>query len=138
MAGAVQRIVAQSTLQDKKAIAAKAKKLAIPTSERMRRGAVADASSQSDCELVALASVIKSKERLIRQAEAMKGQQSKIDDPAGGVNRLEAQREPLSAAAFVSKRKGNRRIVPWSGGFAVQRSPSSTLGPEHNPLKIKQ
>ncbi len=41
MAAAVQRIVVQATTQDKKAIAAKAKKLDIPISELMRRGAFA-------------------------------------------------------------------------------------------------
>jgi len=55
MATAVQRIVVQTTAQDKKAIAAKAKRLAIPISELMRRGAFAYESSDSDDELAALA-----------------------------------------------------------------------------------
>jgi hypothetical protein len=55
MAAAVQRIVVQATTQDKKAIAAKAKKLDIPISELMRRGAFAYQSSATDDEMGALA-----------------------------------------------------------------------------------
>jgi hypothetical protein len=55
MAGAVERIVVQATAQDKKAIAAKAKKLDIPISELMRRGAFAYRSGESDAELGNLA-----------------------------------------------------------------------------------
>lgn len=55
MAGAVERIVVQATPQDKKAIAAKAKKLDLPVSELMRRGAFAYESDESDAELGALA-----------------------------------------------------------------------------------
>ena len=59
MATAVERIVVQATAQDKKAIAAKAKKLDIPISELMRRGAFSYESSQSDAELAALADAAK-------------------------------------------------------------------------------
>jgi hypothetical protein len=59
MAAAVQRIVVQATIQDKKAIAAKAKKLDIPVSELMRRGAFAYQSSDTDDELSALADAAK-------------------------------------------------------------------------------
>jgi len=59
MATAVQRIVVQATPQDKKAIAAKARKLDIPISELMRRGAFAYESSDSDAELGALADAAK-------------------------------------------------------------------------------
>jgi hypothetical protein len=60
MATAVQRIVVQATTQDKKAIAAKAKRLDIPISELMRRGAFAYESSETDEELGALADAAKS------------------------------------------------------------------------------
>lgn len=60
MAAAVERIVVQTTAQDKKAIAAKAKKLALPISELMRRGAFAYQSSDTDAELGALADAAKS------------------------------------------------------------------------------
>ena len=59
MAGAVERIVVQATAQDKKAIAAKAKRLELPVSELMRRGAFAYQSSDSDEELAALADAAK-------------------------------------------------------------------------------
>jgi hypothetical protein len=55
MAMAIQRIVVQATTQDKKAIAAKAKKLDLPISELMRRGAFAYESADSDAELGVLA-----------------------------------------------------------------------------------
>jgi hypothetical protein len=59
MAAAVQRIVVQTTTQDKRAIAAKAKKLDMPISELMRRGAFAYQSSANDDETGALADAAK-------------------------------------------------------------------------------
>ena len=59
MASAVQRIVVQVTPHEKKAIAAKAKKLDIPMSDLLRRGALAYASSEADAELGALADAAK-------------------------------------------------------------------------------
>jgi hypothetical protein len=55
MAGAVERIVVQATAQEKKAITAKAKRLGLPISELMRRGATAYQSAELDEELGALA-----------------------------------------------------------------------------------
>jgi hypothetical protein len=52
---AAERIVVQATAQEKKAIVAKAKKLGLPISELMRRGAVAYASEGADEELGLLA-----------------------------------------------------------------------------------
>lgn len=59
MAAAVERIVVQATAQDKKAIAAKARKLDLPISELMRRGAFAYKSMEADKELAALADAAK-------------------------------------------------------------------------------
>ena len=59
MAAAVERIVVQVTPQDKKAITAKAKKLDLPVSELMRRGAFAYESGESNDELGALADAAK-------------------------------------------------------------------------------
>ena len=59
MAAAVERIVVQATPQDKKAIAAKAKRLDLPISELMRRGAFAYETSEADGELSALADAAK-------------------------------------------------------------------------------
>jgi hypothetical protein len=59
MPGAVERIVVQATSQEKRAIAAKAKKLGLPISELMRRGASAYSTTQSDEELGLLADAAK-------------------------------------------------------------------------------
>lgn len=48
---ATERIVVQATPDEKKAIAAKAKKLGLPISELMRRGAKAYQPAESDTEL---------------------------------------------------------------------------------------
>ena len=56
---AVERIVVQATVQEKKAIAAKAKRLGLPISELMRRGASAYQSSEADEELATLADAAK-------------------------------------------------------------------------------
>ena len=54
----------------------------------------------------ALSSVIKLEDKVNRQAEAMKGQQAKIEDLTGRVIRLEAQLELLVGAAMVKKLRG--------------------------------
>lgn len=59
MAAAIERIVVQATPQEKKAIAAKAKKLGLPISELMRRGATAYEPAAADEELGALADAAK-------------------------------------------------------------------------------
>lgn len=55
METAAERIVVQATPQEKKAIVAKAKRLGLPISELMRRGAVAYESAAADEELGQLA-----------------------------------------------------------------------------------
>lgn len=55
MAAAVERIVVQATAKEKKAIAAKAKRLGLPISELMRRGAAAYETPRADEELAVLA-----------------------------------------------------------------------------------
>ena len=59
MGAAVERIVVQATAEDKKAIAAKARKLDLPISELMRRGAFAYELNDTDAELNALADAAK-------------------------------------------------------------------------------
>lgn len=59
MSLAVERIVVQTSSSDKKAIVAKAKKLAIPISELMRRGAFAYSADTADADLEALADAAK-------------------------------------------------------------------------------
>ena len=55
----------------------------------------------------ALTSMIKLEDKVNRQAEAMKGQQARIEDLTGRVIRLEAQLELLTGAALVKKLKGS-------------------------------
>ena len=55
MAAAVERIVVQTTSREKKAITVKAKKLGLPISELMRRGATAYRPAEADEELGTLA-----------------------------------------------------------------------------------
>ena len=59
MLAAVERIVVQATALDKKAIATKAKKLGLPVSELMRRGAFAYQHSTADAELATVADAAK-------------------------------------------------------------------------------
>ena len=54
-ATAIERIVVQATPQEKKIISAKAKKLGLPVSELMRRGATAYHPEENDEELGAIA-----------------------------------------------------------------------------------
>lgn len=55
----------------------------------------------------ALTSMIKLEDRVTRQAEALKAQQTRIEDLTSRVIRLEAQLELLAGAALVRKLKGN-------------------------------
>ncbi len=55
MAAAVERIVVQATAAEKRAITAKARRLGLPVSELMRRGATAYRPEDEDAELEQLA-----------------------------------------------------------------------------------
>ena len=55
----------------------------------------------------ALTSMIKLEDKVGRQAEALKAQQSKIEDLTARVIRLEAQLELLTGAAMIKKLKGD-------------------------------
>lgn len=59
MTFAVERIVVQTTAEDKQGIAVKAKKLSLSVSELMRRGAFAYEAKEADAELAALADAAK-------------------------------------------------------------------------------
>ena len=99
MAAAVERIVVQATAQDKRIIAAKAKKLDIPISELMRRGAFAYESSESDAELGAL-------------ADAAKGAADRagaaIDD---ALSFIEASNNRIAAMEAKAAKASARRVV---------------------------
>ncbi len=56
----------------------------------------------------ALSSMIKLEDKVNRQAEAMKSQQSRIEDLTGRVIRLEAQLELLTGTAFVQRTTGGK------------------------------
>ena len=55
----------------------------------------------------ALTSMIRLEDKVTRQAEAMKGQQTRIEDLTGRVIRLEAQLELPTGAALVKRLKGD-------------------------------
>lgn len=55
----------------------------------------------------ALTAMIKLEDKVSRQAEALKSQQSKIEDLTARVIRLETQLELLTGAALVKKLKGD-------------------------------
>ncbi|MBI4264795.1 MAG: hypothetical protein HY657_10495 [Acidobacteria bacterium] len=55
----------------------------------------------------ALTSMIKLEDKVSRQAEALKTQQSKIEDLTARVIRLEAQLELLTSAAAITRLKGD-------------------------------
>ena len=61
----------------------------------------------SDKVWAALTSMIKLEDKVNRQSEAMKAQQTRIEDLTGRVIRLEAQLELLTGAALVKKLKGD-------------------------------
>ena len=55
----------------------------------------------------ALTAMIKLEDKVSRQAEALKTQQSKIEELTARVIRLEAQLELLTGAAMIKKLKGD-------------------------------
>jgi flagellin-like hook-associated protein FlgL len=99
MAGAVERIVVQATTQDKKAIAAKAKRLDLTISELMRRGAFAYESGESDAELGTLADAAKG---------AAERAASAIDD---AVSFIEASNSRIGAMEDKAAKAPNRKVA---------------------------
>lgn len=96
MSTAVERIVVQATPQDKKAIAAKAKRLDLPISELMRRGAFAYESSAADEELAALAEAARA---------AAERACASIDDALGFIAASEKRIAAMQAKARPRVRK---------------------------------
>jgi hypothetical protein len=101
MAAAVERIVVQATAQDKKSIAAKAKKLDMPISELMRRGAFAYESGESDAELGALADA--ARDAADRAGEAIDDALSFIEASNQRIAALEAKAAKAVATAPARK-----------------------------------
>ena len=99
MPAAVERIVVQATAREKKAIAAKAKRLGLPVSELMRRGATAYQTAAADEELGALADAA---------AAAAERAISSIDDALQFVDASNQRIAALEAAAKRAPRKARR------------------------------
>ena len=102
MAAPVQRIVVNTTARDKEAIAAKAKKLDIPVSELLRRGAFAYQPSATHEELAAL-------------AEAAKGAADRagaaIDETLAFVDESNKRIARMEAKAARSRKAGDRKAA---------------------------
>ncbi|WP_353092414.1 hypothetical protein [Methylibium sp.] len=105
MAAAVERIVVQATSQDKKAIAAKAKRLDLPVSELMRRGAFAYEAKEADQELGVLADA--ARDAADRAGAAIDDALSFIDASNKRIAAMEAKaaRLPKSASGRAAVRK---------------------------------
>ena len=95
-ATAVERIVVQATPQEKRAIAAKAKKLGLPVAELMRRGAAAYGGEQTDEELAALADAAKT--------AADRAAQS-IDDALSFIEASNRRIDALEASASAARKR---------------------------------
>lgn len=94
MSAAIERIVVQATPQDKQAISDKAKRLALPVSELMRRGAFAYEADESNEALDALADAA-------RQAAENAG--SAIDEALDYIMASNARIAAMEAAAQPPK-----------------------------------
>ncbi len=95
MSAAIERIVVQATPQDKKAIVAKAKKLNLPISELMRRGAFAYESEEAGHELGALADAAKA---------AAERAGASIDEALAFIDASNERIASMEAQAATSKR----------------------------------
>ncbi|RPI42324.1 MAG: hypothetical protein EHM59_18110 [Betaproteobacteria bacterium] len=97
MSAAIERIVVQATPQEKRAIAAKAKRLGLPISELMRRGASAYESERADEELSALADAAKA---------ASERAAASIDE---AIAYIEGSNKRIEALAAAAKRRLAKR-----------------------------
>ena len=105
MAAAVERIVVQATAQDKQAIAAKAKRLDLPVSELMRRGAFAYEAKEADQELGVLADA--ARDAADRAGAAIDDALSFIEASNRRIAEMEAQaRAVRGSAPGAAGRKG--------------------------------
>jgi hypothetical protein len=99
VATAIDRIVVQATPQEKRAIIAKAKRLGLPISELMRRGAAAYESPEADEELGALADAARS---------AAERAGASIDAAMAFIEASDRRIEALEGRAAQSRRKALR------------------------------
>lgn len=98
MGAAVERIVVQTTALEKKAITAKARRLGLPISELMRRGATAYKSLEEDTQLGALADAA-------RAAAERAG--ASID---GALEFIEASNRRIAAMEAQARRKARKNV----------------------------
>ncbi len=99
MAAAIERIVVQATPQEKRAIAAKAKRLGMPIAELMRRGATAYASAHADEELGTVADAARA---------AAERASASIDDALAFIDASNKRIAALEGKAKRSARKATR------------------------------
>ena len=97
MTAAVERIVVQTTAQDKQAISDKAKKLDMPVSELMRRGAFAYQGDDQEADLATLADAA-------RDASARAG--AAIDD---ALSFIEASNQRIAAMEAKAAKAAAKR-----------------------------
>jgi hypothetical protein len=90
MAAAVERIVVQTTAKEKKTIVAKAKRLGMPISELMRRGATVYESVETNDELATLADAAKA--AADRASEAIDSALEFIEESNKRIAAMEAKR----------------------------------------------
>jgi hypothetical protein len=116
-ATAIERIVVQATTQEKSFISAKAKKLGIPVSELMRRGATAFKSADAEEELGALADAAK---RAADQAS------NSIDDALAFITasnkRIEAMEANANREAQRSEKQSAQTTVRRSTKQSAKRT----------------
>jgi hypothetical protein len=113
-ATAIERIVVQATTQEKSFISAKAKKLGIPVSELMRRGATAFKSADAEEELGALADAAK---------RAADHASNSIDDALAFITASNKRIEAMEAKANRGAQKSTKQSAPTT----VRRSTKQTV-----------
>lgn len=112
-ATAIERIVVQATTQEKSFISAKAKKLGIPVSELMRRGATAFKSADAEEELGALADAAR---------RAADHASNSIDDALAFITASNKRIEAMEAKANREAQKNTKQSAPTT----VRRSAKQT------------
>ncbi len=116
-ATAIERIVVQATTQEKSFISAKAKKLGIPVSELMRRGATAFKSADAEEELGALADAAK---------RAADHASDSIDDALAFITASNKRIEAMEAKASQPPKQAATTSVRRSAKQSTKRTTQAT------------
>jgi hypothetical protein len=112
-ATAIERIVVQATTEEKSFISAKARKLGIPVSELMRRGATAFKSADAEEELGALADAAK---------RAADHASDSIDDALAFITASNKRIEAMEAKAIQPAKRSATTSVRRSGKQNTKRT----------------